>query len=75
MNLFYHNHNTIIVIAAQKRSSKPLALCLALTWLWIRTELSTGQMDPRVGSGRVGSGRVTILQDFGGSGRVSISGF
>ena len=33
-------------------------------------ELSTGRMDPRVGSGRVGSGRVTILPDFGGSGRV-----
>ena len=29
------------------------------------TELSTGRMDPRVGSGRV-----TILPDFGGSGRV-----
>ena len=28
-------------------------------------ELSTGRMDPRVGSGRV-----TILPDFGGSGRV-----
>ena len=51
----------------------------------IITELSTGRMDPRVGSGRVGSGRVgsgrvgsgrvgsgrvTILLDFGGSGRV-----
>ena len=35
-----------------------------------RSELSTGRMDPRVGSGRVGSGRVTILLDFGGSGRV-----
>ena len=40
------------------------------------SELSTGRMDPRVGSGRVGSGRVgsgrvTILPDFGGSGRVS----
>ena len=33
-------------------------------------ELSTGRMDPRVGSGRVGSGRVTILPDFGGSVRV-----
>ena len=31
-------------------------------------ELSTGRMDPRVGSGRV-----TILPDFGGSGRVSTS--
>ena len=30
-------------------------------------ELSTGRMDPR---GRVGSGRVTILPDLGGSGRV-----
>ena len=29
------------------------------------TELSTGRMDPRVGSGRV-----TILSDFGGSGLV-----
>ena len=29
----------------------------------------------RVGSGRIGSGRVTILPDFGGSGRVSSSGF
>ena len=27
-------------------------------------------MDPRVGSGCVGSGRVTILPDFGGSDRV-----
>ena len=34
------------------------------------TELSTGRMDPRVGSGRV-----TILSDFGGSGRVSTSDF
>ena len=34
------------------------------------SELSTGRMDPRVGSGRV-----TILPDFGGSGRVSISDF
>ena len=34
-------------------------------------ELSTGRMDPRVGSGRV-----TILPDFGGSGRVeSVFGF
>ena len=39
----------------------------------IKIELSTGRMDPRVGSGRVGSGRVTILPDFGGSGRVSTS--
>ena len=31
--------------------------------------LSTGRMDPRVGSGRVGSGRVTILPDFAGSGQ------
>ena len=29
-----------------------------------------GRMDPRVGSGRAGSGRVTILPNFGGSGRV-----
>ena len=34
------------------------------------TELSTGRMDPRVGSGRV-----TILPEFGGSGRVSTSDF
>ena len=40
-----------------------------------KPELSTGRMDPRVGSGRVGPGRVTILPDFGGSGRVSISDF
>ena len=50
-----------------------------------RAELSTGRMDPRVGSGRVGSGRVgsgrvMILPDFGrsgrvGSGRVSTSDF
>ena len=33
-------------------------------------ELSTGRMDPRVGSGRV-----TILPDFGGSGRVSTLDF
>ena len=32
------------------------------------SELSTGRMDPRVGSGLV-----TILPDFGGSGRVSTS--
>ena len=37
-------------------------------------ELSTGRMDPRVGSGRVGSGRagsgrVMILPDLGGSGQ------
>ena len=48
-------------------------------------ELSTGRMDPRVGSGRVGSGRVgsgrvgpgrvTIVPDFRGSGRVSASDF
>ena len=41
----------------------------------VRSELSTGRMDPRVGSGRVGSGH-----DFAGcwrvgSGRVSTSGF
>ena len=36
----------------------------------IAQSLSTGRMDPRVGSGRVESGRVTILSDFGGSGRV-----
>ena len=40
-----------------------------------RAELSTGRMDPRVGSGRVWSGRVTILPDFGGSGRVNTSDF
>ena len=34
----------------------------------VTAELSTGRMDPRVGSGRV-----TILPDFGGSGRVSTS--
>ena len=28
-------------------------------------------MDPRVGSGRVGSGRVTTLPNFGGSGQHS----
>ena len=39
------------------------------------SELSTGRMDPRVGSGRIGSGRVTILPDLGGSGRVSTSDF
>ena len=32
-----------------------------------KAELSTGRMGP---AGRVGSGRVTILPDFGGSGRV-----
>ena len=32
------------------------------------TELSTGRMDPRVRSGRVGSGWVMILPDFGESG-------
>ena len=37
---------------------------------WTLSELSTGRMDPRVGSGRV-----TILPDFGGSGRVSTSDF
>ena len=42
---------------------------LVVTVLFV-TELSTGRMDPRVGSGRVGSGRVTTLSDFGGSGRV-----
>ena len=36
----------------------------------VESELSTGRMDPRVGSGRV-----TILPDFGGSGRVSTSDF
>ena len=48
-----------------------------ITWRWIsqmalirRSELPTGRMDPRVGSGRV-----TILPDFGGSGRVSTSDF
>ena len=44
-------------------------------WYGGRTELSTGRMDPRVGSGRVGSGH-----DFAGfwrvgSGRVSTSDF
>ena len=41
-----------------------------LDYLLSRPELSTGRMDPRVGSGRV-----TILPDFGGSGRVSTSDF
>ena len=36
----------------------------------VTSELSTGRMDPRVGSGRV-----TILPDFGGSGRVSTLDF
>ena len=40
--------------------------------VYVGTELSTGRMDPR---GRVGSGWVTILPDFGGSGRVSTSDF
>ena len=45
-----------------------------------RPELSTGRMDPRVGSGRVGSGRVGSGHDFAGfwrvgSGRVSTSDF
>ena len=44
------------------------ALCPVL--YYAVSELSTGRMDPPVGSGRVGSGRVTILPDFGGSGRV-----
>ena len=49
---------------------------LFCNYQWFVPELSTGRMDPRVGSGRVGSGRVgwvTILPDFGGSGRVSTS--
>ena len=40
--------------------------------LTYHTELSTGRVDPRVGSGRVGSGRVTIcwiLADRVGSGQ------
>ena len=36
----------------------------------LEPELSTGRMDPRVGSGRV-----TILPDFGGSGRINTSDF
>ena len=45
-----------------------------------KPELSTGRMDPRVGSGRVGSGRVGSGHDFAGfwrvgSGRVSTSDF
>ena len=35
--------------------------------------VDTGRVDPRVGSGRVGPGRVRILGKFGGSGRVEIS--
>ena len=34
------------------------------------SELSTGRMDPRVGSGRVGSGRVGSGHDFAGFWRV-----
>ena len=45
-----------------------------------QSELSTGRMDPRVGSGRVGSGRVGSGYDFAGfwrfgSGRVNTSDF
>ena len=47
---------------------------------YYKSELSTGRMDPRVGSGRVGSGRIGSGHDFAGfrrvgSGRVSTSGF
>ena len=40
----------------------------------LTAELSSGRMDPRVGSGRVGSdrvgsGRATIFPDFAGSGQ------
>ena len=48
-------------------------ICMTLdcgTGLISEPELSTGRMNPRVGSGRV-----TIFPDFGGSGRVSISDF
>ena len=47
-----------------------LATVSSLDYSMHRSELSTGRMDPRVGSGRV-----TILPDFGGSGRVSTSDF
>ena len=37
---------------------------------WIRVVHGSDGPAGRVGSDRVGSGRVTILPDFGGSGRV-----
>ena len=49
------------------RWSKPQCTCNAMV---TSPELSTGRMDPRVGSGKV-----TILPEFGGSGRVSTSDF
>ena len=36
----------------------------------ITTELSTGRIDPRVGSGRIGSGQIGSGHDFAGFWRV-----
>ena len=41
-----------------------LLTCLIVLCILFKKKLSTGRMDPRVGSGRV-----TILPDFGGSGQ------
>ena len=51
-------------------TSRQVAYRVAEQRRYFASELSTDRMDLRVGSGRVGSGRVTILPDFGGSGRV-----
>jgi len=42
--------------------------------LWTRSELTTGRVHPRVGSGRAGSGRVTKTEKTSGSGRVGSDG-
>ena len=69
--------DTYIIVKVYQREFGEIIDVILIVWV---SELSTGRMDPRVGSGRVGSGRVgsgrvTILPDFGGSGRVSISDF
>ena len=60
--------NDVMTVLIDLLSVESRNSCLSEASSVISSELSTGRMDPRVGSGRV-----TILPDFGGSGRVSTS--
>ena len=50
-------------------ADQPCSWLFSYFRLFAKSELSTGRIDPRVGSSRVGLGRVTILPDFGGWGQ------
>ena len=59
--------NLVINCIIITKMSPRLARCRSLSMtVYVGSELSTGRMDPRIGSGRIG---VKILQEFGGSGQ------